>query len=206
VWLKIYGSKGDLVSINLRVVLRWRRKRRRIHDSNAQVPHGRCRLMRVNSANVLDEGLRIGGRGRRMNSKVRIQTNKAKLDVYWDKTCITSSILMCPWVASPGPCLWVARSRGTGRVRYKLLYMTCYNIAFIFDYNYTSASFLGLCSYGLLSEQTSWVPTPWTLVFIPLSTTNAFLYGTLKKNTSPTTSFTTVYLYKIVLSFVAYFI
>jgi hypothetical protein len=29
-------------------------------------------LTRVNSANVLDEGLRIGGRGRRMNSKVKI--------------------------------------------------------------------------------------------------------------------------------------
>jgi hypothetical protein len=40
------------------------------------------RLMtRVNSANILDEGLRIGERGRRMNSKVKIQTNKAKLDV-----------------------------------------------------------------------------------------------------------------------------
>jgi hypothetical protein len=30
--------------------------------------------------NVLDEGLRIGGRGRRMNSKVKVQTNKTKLD------------------------------------------------------------------------------------------------------------------------------
>jgi hypothetical protein len=37
-------------------------------------------LMRVNSANVLDEGLRIGGRGRQMNLKVKVQTNKAKLD------------------------------------------------------------------------------------------------------------------------------
>jgi hypothetical protein len=37
-------------------------------------------VTRVNSANVLDEGLRIGGRGRRMNSKVKIQTNKEKLD------------------------------------------------------------------------------------------------------------------------------
>jgi hypothetical protein len=32
-------------------------------------------LKRVNSANALDEGLRIGGRGRRMNSKVKDQTN-----------------------------------------------------------------------------------------------------------------------------------
>jgi hypothetical protein len=36
--------------------------------------------MRVNSANVLDEGLRIRVRGRRINSKVMIQANKEKLD------------------------------------------------------------------------------------------------------------------------------
>jgi hypothetical protein len=36
-------------------------------------------VMRVNLNNVLDEGLRIGGRGRRINSKVKDQTNKAKL-------------------------------------------------------------------------------------------------------------------------------
>jgi hypothetical protein len=35
----------------------------------------------VNLDNVLDEGLRIGGRGYRMNSKVKTQTNKAKLVV-----------------------------------------------------------------------------------------------------------------------------
>jgi hypothetical protein len=34
-------------------------------------------LTRVNSANVLDEGLRIGGIGCRMNSKVKDQSNKA---------------------------------------------------------------------------------------------------------------------------------
>jgi hypothetical protein len=34
-------------------------------------------LMRVNLANVLDEGLRIGGRGHRMNSKVEVsQTSR----------------------------------------------------------------------------------------------------------------------------------
>jgi hypothetical protein len=38
-------------------------------------------MTRVNSANVLDEGIRIRGRGRLMNSKVKDQTNKAKLDV-----------------------------------------------------------------------------------------------------------------------------
>jgi hypothetical protein len=34
-------------------------------------PHGRRQLTRVCLANILDEGLRIGGSGRRMNSKVR---------------------------------------------------------------------------------------------------------------------------------------
>jgi hypothetical protein len=51
------------------------KKSRRIHDSNAQGPQGRRQLTRVNSADVLDEGLRIEGRGHQMNSKVKIQTN-----------------------------------------------------------------------------------------------------------------------------------
>jgi hypothetical protein len=34
------------------------------------------RLKRVNSTNVLDEGLRIGGIGRRMNSKVEIRQTR----------------------------------------------------------------------------------------------------------------------------------
>jgi hypothetical protein len=34
------------------------------------------RLTRVNSTNVLDEGLRIGEIGRRMNSKVRFSQNR----------------------------------------------------------------------------------------------------------------------------------
>jgi hypothetical protein len=41
-------------------------------DSNAQTPHGRRQLTRVNSINVLDEGLRIEEIGRRMNSKVKL--------------------------------------------------------------------------------------------------------------------------------------
>jgi hypothetical protein len=46
-------------------------KSHRIHDSNGQGPHGRRKLTRVNIDNVLDEGLRIGGRGHWMNSKVK---------------------------------------------------------------------------------------------------------------------------------------
>jgi hypothetical protein len=33
-------------------------------------------VTRVNSTNILDEGLRIGGRGRRMNSKVKISQTR----------------------------------------------------------------------------------------------------------------------------------
>jgi hypothetical protein len=33
-------------------------------------------LMRVNSINVLDEGLMIGGRGHRMNSKVKVSQTR----------------------------------------------------------------------------------------------------------------------------------
>jgi hypothetical protein len=39
-------------------------------------------VMRVNSANVLDEGLRIGGRGCQMNSKVKVSQTRR------DYTCI----------------------------------------------------------------------------------------------------------------------
>jgi hypothetical protein len=51
-----------------------------VQSRHPEVADPRHTVMRVNSANVLDEGLRIGGRGRWMNSKVKIQTNKAKLD------------------------------------------------------------------------------------------------------------------------------
>jgi hypothetical protein len=44
-----------------------------------------------------------------------------------------------------------------------------YNVVSIFDYNYTSASVVGLCFYGPIPEQTLGVPTPWVLVVIPLS-------------------------------------
>jgi hypothetical protein len=52
------------------------KKNRRIHDSNAQSSHGQRQLTRVNSTNVQDEGLRIGGRGRQMNSKVKISQTR----------------------------------------------------------------------------------------------------------------------------------
>jgi hypothetical protein len=36
----------------------------------------KIKVTRVSSANVLDEGLRIGGRGRRMNSKVKVSQTR----------------------------------------------------------------------------------------------------------------------------------
>jgi hypothetical protein len=80
--LKIYGLKRYLVTIDFRVAVDWKQKNRRIHDSNAQGPHGRRQLTRINLANVLDEGLRIRGRGRRMNSKVKISQTR------WSLVCI----------------------------------------------------------------------------------------------------------------------
>jgi hypothetical protein len=74
--LKIYGSEGYLVSVNFWIAVGLKRKSRRIHDSNAPGPHGRRQLTRVNSAHVQDEGLRIGGIGRRMNSKVKISQTR----------------------------------------------------------------------------------------------------------------------------------
>jgi hypothetical protein len=77
--LKIYGPKGYLVSVDFRVAVGWKRKSRQIHDSNVQSLHGRRQLTRFNSANVLDKGLRIGGRGRQMNSKVKISQTRQGL-------------------------------------------------------------------------------------------------------------------------------
>jgi hypothetical protein len=56
-----------------------------------------------NSINVLDEELRIRKKERRMNSKVKIQINKTKFDVNWDKTwlqaqsrCVLGRLLLAP--------------------------------------------------------------------------------------------------------------
>jgi hypothetical protein len=58
------------------------RCRHKFNDANGKDNAKAHMVMRVNSANVLDEGLRIGGRGRRMNSKVKIrQTRRGSLYV-----------------------------------------------------------------------------------------------------------------------------
>jgi hypothetical protein len=61
---------------------------------------GRDLLMRVNSTNVLDEGLRIGEIGRRMNSKV----NSVKQGGYESKQgCRTGLLSICPTPSPSGP-------------------------------------------------------------------------------------------------------
>jgi hypothetical protein len=57
-------------------------------------------LTRVNSTNVLDEGIRIGGIGRQMNSKVN-QSNKVYLESKLDGELGLLSIW--PSSSSPGP-------------------------------------------------------------------------------------------------------
>jgi hypothetical protein len=57
-------------------------------------------LTRVNSTNVLDEGLRIGGIGRRMNSKVN-QSNKVCIENKLGSELGLLSI--CPLPSSLGP-------------------------------------------------------------------------------------------------------
>jgi hypothetical protein len=57
-------------------------------------------LTRVNSTNVLDEGLRIGEVGRWMNSKVN-QSNKVCIESkYGDEFGL---LFLCPSPSSPGP-------------------------------------------------------------------------------------------------------
>jgi hypothetical protein len=58
------------------------------------------RLMRANSTNVLDEGLRIGGIGHWMNSKVN-QLNKVYIEIKLGGELGLLSIWPSP--SSPGP-------------------------------------------------------------------------------------------------------
>jgi hypothetical protein len=53
----------------------------RITKSSRRDPHGRCQLTRVNWANVLDEGLRIGGRAMTRDSRIEIGTRCTQVHV-----------------------------------------------------------------------------------------------------------------------------
>jgi hypothetical protein len=98
-------------------------------------PHGRCQLMRVNSANVLDEGLRIGGRGRQINSKVKISQTRRGLVCTENKRgtqlaqsqSVTGRPLLAPiyrWPDLEGP------------VGFNTNYNVCTRHHLVFDYIY----------------------------------------------------------------------
>jgi hypothetical protein len=74
-------------------------------------------LTRVNSTNVLDEGLRIGGRGHRMNSKVKVSQTRRVYACIENKRgtqlAQSQSIPGRPLLAVDGFC--VTRTRGTTR-------------------------------------------------------------------------------------------
>jgi hypothetical protein len=53
----------------------------RITKSSRRDPHGRRQLTRVNSTNVLDEGLRIGGRATTGDSGIEIGTRRTQVHV-----------------------------------------------------------------------------------------------------------------------------
>jgi hypothetical protein len=59
-----------------------------------------CKLMRVNSTNVLDEGLRIGEIGHQMKSKVN-QSNKVAIES--KRGCKLGLLSICPLPSPPGP-------------------------------------------------------------------------------------------------------
>jgi hypothetical protein len=80
--------------------------------------------MRVNSANILDEGLMIGGRGRRMNSKVKFSQRRRGLACVENKRgtqlAQSQSIHGQPLLAPIYMCDWrcLATQLGTPRGRY----------------------------------------------------------------------------------------
>jgi hypothetical protein len=49
--------------------------------SSRRDPHGRRQLMRVNSTNILDEGLRIGGRATTRDSGIEIGTRRTQVHI-----------------------------------------------------------------------------------------------------------------------------
>jgi hypothetical protein len=87
--------------------------------------------MRVNSTNVLDEGLRIGGRGRRMNPKVKISQTWRVLRIsvvlnLAQSQSVSGRPLLAPiyrW-----PCLKDPVGFNTNysvRIRYQLVFLLC---------------------------------------------------------------------------------
>jgi hypothetical protein len=91
-------------------------------------------VTRVNSTNVLDEGHRIGGRGRRMNSKVKVsQTRRVyacienKRDTQWAQSqSVPGWPLLAPIYSWPGledPIRF--NTNYSVRIRYQLVFRLC---------------------------------------------------------------------------------
>jgi hypothetical protein len=93
------------------------------------------KLMRVNSTNVLDEGLRIRGIGRRMNSKVKSVKQGVYREKMWWSTWLTLNLSLTglSWPLYIGG--QVSRNR-SGPIH---ITMSEYDIDSYFDYDYTWA-------------------------------------------------------------------
>jgi hypothetical protein len=117
------------------------------------------RLARVNSANVLDEGLRIGGRGRRINLKVKISQTRR------DYACIENKrdTQLAQSQSIPGrPLLALYIGGQVSRNRSGLIQITVfvYDTISYFDYVYDCPNLTGLrgtkttdfISYTLISS------------------------------------------------------
>jgi hypothetical protein len=91
--------------------------------------------MRVNSANVQDEGLRIGGIGRRINSKVKIsQTRRvSRINVVVNLAYSQSVLVGLSWLLYIGG--QVSRNR-SGSIH---ITVSVYDIDSYFNYDYTWA-------------------------------------------------------------------
>jgi hypothetical protein len=149
-----------LVSVDFRVTVGWKRKSHRIHDSNTQGPHGRHQLTRVNSTNVLDEGLRIGGKRRRMNLKVKIYQTRRGLVCIENKRgtqlAQSQSVLGRPL---PTPIYrWQVSRIRSGSIQITL---SVYDIISYFDYIYAwtyltglrGTKITGFISYALVNDE-----------------------------------------------------
>jgi hypothetical protein len=94
--------------------------------------------MRVNSANDLDEGLRIRGRGHRMNLKVRIRQTRRNMMRDENKLAINWLNLNLS-LAGPSWPLYIGGQVSRIRLGSIQITMFIYNIISYFDYIYAWA-------------------------------------------------------------------
>jgi hypothetical protein len=98
-------------------------------------------VTRVNSTNVLDEGLRIGGRGRRMNSKVKISQTRSVsrisvvLNLAQSQSVPGRPLLVPIYIGGQ-----VSRNR-SGSIQ---ITISIYDTNSYFDYDYIGPSLTGL--------------------------------------------------------------